>query len=135
MAKAEDIEITPELMEAVALALLYREDAVLAIRKIISEKLNNSEIVELYKRIKNHPDFDRIKQDTIQAETLTLIDDNVDTIMLYYNKLLKQAQFEGKYEVVTRILKEIRQLKAIENEQMKFEISIKVYEPNKGDNR
>lgn len=134
MAKAEDVEITRELLEAVAMAQLYREDPIIAIRQNISEKLNNSEMNILYKRILQQDNFQEIKADAIKLETETLVDDNVDTIMLYYNKLLKQAQFEKKYEVVTRILKEIRQLKAIENEQMKFEIVIKVEKPEVKDN-
>ena len=51
--------------------------------------------------------------------------------MLFYNKLLKDAQRESKYEVAARILKEIRELKAIENEQMRFEIVITVKQPTK----
>ena len=49
--------------------------------------------------------------------------------MLFYNKLLKDAQREGKYEVAARILKEIKELKAIDNEQMRFEIIITVKRP------
>ena len=62
---------------------------------------------------------------------MSLVEDDVDTMMLFYNKLLKDAQRESKYEVAARILKEIRELKAIENEQMRFEIVITVKQPTK----
>lgn len=124
----EDIEITKEIMETVALAQLYRDDPILALRKIVKEKATESEMKIFYKRILQHPDFNTVKSDAVILESTTLIDENTDTLQLYYNKLLKQAQFEKKYEVVTRILKEIRQLKAIDNEQSKFEIIIKLDE-------
>ena len=124
----EDIEITKEIMETVALAQLYRDDPILALRKIIKEKATESEMKTFYKKILQHPDFNTVKSDAVILESATLIDENTDTLQLYYNKLLKQAQFEKKYEVVTRILKEIRQLKAIDNEQSKFEIIIKLDE-------
>lgn len=124
----EDIEITKEIMETVALAQLYRDDPILALRKIVKEKATESEMKTFYKRVLQHPDFSTVKSDAVMLESATLIDENTDTLQLYYNKLLKQAQFEKKYEVVTRILKEIRQLKAIDNEQSKFEIIIKLDE-------
>lgn len=124
----EDIEITKEIMETVALAQLYRDDPILALRKVVKEKATESEMKTFYKRVLQHPDFSTVKSDAVMLESATLIDENTDTLQLYYNKLLKQAQFEKKYEVVTRILKEIRQLKAIDNEQSKFEIIIKLDE-------
>lgn len=124
----EDIEITKEIMETVALAQLYRDDPILALRKVVKEKATESEMKTFYKRVLQHPDFNTVKSDAVMLESATLIDENTDTLQLYYNKLLKQAQFEKKYEVVTRILKEIRQLKAIDNEQSKFEIIIKLDE-------
>lgn len=129
-----DVEITQEMLETAACAQLYREDPILQLRKIIGKKLTNKEMDELYHSVIKHPDFERVKQETIDFESQTLVDENVDTIMLYYNKLLKQAQYEGKYDVIVKILKEIRQLKAVENEQMKFEIRIKVEEPKGGNN-
>lgn len=124
----EDIEVTKEIMETVALAQLYRDDPILALRKVVKEKATESEMKTFYKRVLQHPDFNTVKSDAVMLESATLIDENTDTLQLYYNKLLKQAQFEKKYEVVTRILKEIRQLKAIDNEQSKFEIIIKLDE-------
>lgn len=124
----DNTEITKEIMETVALAQLYRDDPILALRKVVKEKATESEMKLFYKKILQHPDFATIKSDAILLESATLIDENTDTLQLYYNKLLKQAQFEKKYEVVARILKEIRQLKAIDNEQSKFEIIIKLDE-------
>ena len=124
----EDIEITKEIMETVALAQLYRDDPILALRKVVKEKATESEMKIFYKKVLQHPDFSTVKSDAVMLESATLINENTDTLQLYYNKLLKQAQFEKKYEVVTRILKEIRQLKAIDNEQSKFEIIIKLDE-------
>ena len=126
MTDINDIEITEELMSAVALAQLYREDVVTTIKKLVPQKLTSTQMDILYKKILTHPRFAEIKQDAINLECKTLVDDDMNTIMLYYNKLLKQAQHEGKYDVAARILKEIRQIKAIDNEQVKFEIDITV---------
>lgn len=126
MTDINDIEITEELMSAVALAQLYREDVVTTIKKLVPQKLTSSQMDILYKKILTHPRFADIKQDAINLECKTLVDDDMNTIMLYYNKLLKQAQYEGKFDVAARILKEIRQIKAIDNEQVKFEIDITV---------
>lgn len=123
------IEITPEMIQCVAIASLYREDVILELRKVVRDKLTNSEMQKLYTRIINHPNFNEEKQNAINIEKASLIDDDSDTIMLYYNKLLRDAQYEKKYDVAARILKEIRQLKAIDNEQIKFEVVIKVQEP------
>ena len=46
-----------------------------------------------------------------------------------YAKLGVKTRTYNKYEVIVRILKEIRQLKAIEDEQMQFEVVITVEEP------
>lgn len=127
---SSEIEITREMMEAVAQAQLYREDILVTLKKFVG-KLGSKEIQELYNRVLQHPDFKKVKEDVVALEELTLIDENVDTILLYYNKLLRKAQFEGKYDVIVRILKEIRQIKAIEDEQMKFEVVIKVEQPQK----
>lgn len=126
MTDINDIEITEELMSAVALTQLYREDVVTTIKKLVPQKLTSAQMDILYKKILTHPRFAEIKQDAINLECKTLVDDDMNTIMLYYNKLLKQAQHENKYDVAARILKEIRQIKAIDNEQVKFEIDITV---------
>ena len=128
MATTDDIEITEELMNAVALAQLYRDDPILELRKVISSKLTSKEMDALYKRILKDPRFEETKKDAIKLEEATLIDDDSNTIMLYYNKLLRDAQQEKKYEVAARILGEIRKLKAIDNEQTKFEIVFKIRE-------
>lgn len=125
-----DVEITREMMEAVAYAQLYREDPVLALQKLNGGKrISNKEMDAIYKGILKHPEFPQVKAEAIQLESLTTIEDNIDTIQLNYNRLLKKAQAEGKYEVVLRILDKIKQLRAIENEQMRFEIKITVEEP------
>ena len=126
---ADKIEITTEMIEAVVLAQLYRDDPLIALRKVIKEKLNNAELDAVYREILFHPNFQEIKKDTIRVEELTLVDDTVDTIALVYNKMLKEAQFEKKYEVVIRILKELQKLKAIENEETRFEVIITVDNP------
>lgn len=123
-----DIEITREMMEAVVMAQLYREDIVTVLRKFFG-KITNAEVEEIYKEILQHPDFPRVKEELVKLESTTLIDEDVNTILLYYNKLLKEAQKEKRYEVIIRILKEIKQIKAIEDEQMKFEVVITVEEP------
>lgn len=125
---AEELKITEEMLEKVALAQLYRDDPILELRKVISSKLTSREMDALYKRILKDPRFEATKKDAIKLEEATLIDDDSNTIMLYYNKLLRDAQQEKKYEVAARILGEIRKLKAIDNEQTKFEIVFKLRE-------
>lgn len=124
-----DIEITDSMIDAVVSAQLFREDYVGNLRKAGIPKISNLELQELYKRIISLPDFNEKKKAAIDLQKMSLVEDDVDTMMLFYNKLLKDAQREGKYEVAARILKEIRELKAIENEQMRFEIIITVREP------
>lgn len=126
-----DIEITDAMIDAVVSAQLYREDYVENLRKSGIPKISNLEVQQLYKRIINLPDFNEKKKATIDLQKMSLVEDDVDTMMLFYNKLLKDAQREGKYEVAARILKEIRELKSIENEQMRFEVVITVKQPEK----
>ena len=126
-----DIEITDAMIDAVVSAQLYREDYVDNLRKAGIPKISNLEVQQLYKRILDLPDFNEKKKAVIDLQKMSLVEDDVDTMMLFYNKLLKDAQREGKYEVAARILKEIRELKAIENEQMRFEIVITVKQPTK----
>lgn len=124
-----DIEITDSMVDAVVSAQLYREDVIDNLRKAGIPKITNIEVQALYKRIVESPDFNEKKKNAIDLQKMSLVEDDVDTMMLFYNKLLKDAQREGKYEVAARILKEIRELKAIENEQMKFEVIITVKKP------
>ena len=124
-----NIEITDAMIDAVVSAQLYREDYVDNLRKAGIPKISNLEVQQLYKRILDLPDFNEKKKAAIDLQKMSLVEDDVDTMMLFYNKLLKDAQREGKYEVAARILKEIRELKAIENEQMRFEIVITVKQP------
>lgn len=124
-----DIEITDSMIDAVVSAQLYREDVIDNLRKAGIPKITNIEVQALYKRIVESPDFNEKKKNAINLQKMSLVEDDVDTMMLFYNKLLKDAQREGKYEVAARILKEIRELKAIENEQMRFEVIITVKKP------
>lgn len=124
-----DIEITDSMIDAVVSAQLYREDPIDNLRKAGIPKITNLEVQALYKRIIESPDFNEKKKAAIDLQKMSLVEDDVDTIMLFYNKLLKDAQREGKYEVAARILKEIKELKAIDNEQMRFEIIITVKKP------
>lgn len=123
------IEITKEMMEELVIACLYREDEGIAIRKYVDKKITDSELNNLVRRIKSCPEFEKVKKDIISVEEAGLIDDDMGTIMLQYNRMMRKAMKEGKYEVGARILKEIRQLKAIENEQMKFEVVFKIKKP------
>ena len=123
------IEITKEMMEELVIACLYREDEGIAIRKYVDKKLTDSELNTLVRRIQSCPECEQVKKDIISVEEAGLIDDDMGTIMLQYNRMMRKAMKEGKYEVGARILKEIRQLKAIENEQMKFEVVFKIKKP------
>ena len=118
------MEITREMMEAVALSLLYNEREDTRLRQVISKKMSSKEMEQLIKDIKLHPDFKDIKEDIVKIESAGLIDDNMDTILLQYNKMLQNATFEGKYDIAMRILKEIKQIKSIDNTENEFKITI-----------
>lgn len=120
------IEITTEIMETVAQALLYRDDVTFALKKIVPKGSMIADINDLYRRVLAEPKFKQIKEDFVKLEEATLIDDNLNTILLQYNRMLKDAQMERKYEVAARILKEIREIKSIESEHMKFEIKFEI---------
>ena len=118
------MEITREMMEAVALSLLYNEREDTRLRQVIQKKMSSKEMEQLIKDIKLHPDFKDIKEDIVKIESAGLIDDNMDTILLQYNKMLQNATFEGKYDIAMRILKEIKQHKSIDNTENEFKITI-----------
>lgn len=118
------MEITREMMEAVALSLLYNEREDTRLRQVVQKKMSSREMEQLIKDIKLHPDFKGIKEDIVKIESAGLIDDNMDTILLQYNKMLQNATFECKYDIAMRILKEIKQIKSIDNTEKEFKITI-----------
>lgn len=134
--KVDSIEITREMIEAVALAQLYRDDPIVALRTVASSyKLTARELDDLYRKVLTSKDYAEIKEETLQIEKSTLVDDDIDTVMLQYNRLLEEAREEKKYEVAARILKEIKQLKAIEDDENKFEITFVIEHKNVGDSK
>lgn len=134
--KVDSIEITREMIEAVALAQLYRDDPIVALRTVASSyKLTARELDDLYRKVLTSKDYAEIKEETLQIEKSTLVDDDIDTVMLQYNRLLEEAREEKKYEVAARILKEIKQLKAIEDDENKFEITFVIEHRNVGDSK
>ena len=116
-----EIEITREMLEAVVEAQIYREDPLIALKKYAG-KISADELNTLYKNVLRHPSLEEVKKDVKTLEEATLIDDDVNTINLVYNRLLRKAQFDGKYDIVAKILDKIRQLKAIDNNEMEFKI-------------
>ena len=60
------MEITREMMEAVALSLLYNEREDTRLRQVISKKMSSKEMEQLIKDIKLHPDFKDIKEDIVK---------------------------------------------------------------------
>ena len=134
--KVDSIEITREMIEAVALAQLYRDDPIVALRTVASSyKLTARELDDLYRKVLTSKDYAEIKEETLEIEKSTLVDDDIDTVMLQYNRLLEEAREEKKYEVAARILKEIKQLKAIEDDENKFEITFVIEHKNVGDSK
>ena len=134
--KVDSIEITREMIEAVALAQLYRDDPVVALRTVAAGyKLTARELDDLYRKVLTSKDYAEIKEETLQIEKSTLVDDDIDTVMLQYNRLLEEAREEKKYEVAARILKEIKQLKAIEDDENKFEITFVIEHKSVGDSK
>ena len=63
------MEITREMMEAVALSLLYNEREDTRLRQVISKKMSSKEMEQLIKDIKLHPDFKDIKEDIVKIYT------------------------------------------------------------------
>lgn len=125
-------EVTTEMYEALVEASLYGEDPELALKKLVPKSWSMGDTKAAIRFMQaNRDKLDEIKKEIVDIEKASLIEQDQDTIMLMYKKLIEKAQKEGKYEVVTRILREIRQMKAIENEQMKFEVVIKVERPDK----
>lgn len=134
--KVDSIEITREMIEAVALAQLYRDDPVVALRTVAAGyKLTARELDDLYRKVLTSKDYAEIKEETLQIEKSTLVDDDIDTVILQYNRLLEEAREEKKYEVAARILKEIKQLKAIEDDENKFEITFVIEHKSVGDSK
>lgn len=125
----KDLSITREMIEAVVLAQLYREDPAVRLRNAVTGKYTSAEFNKIYHDILSHPEFSKIKDEIIQTEKLTCVEDDSETVMLIYNKLLRDAQKEKKYEVAARILSEIRKLKAIDDAEQKFEVIITVKPP------
>lgn len=124
------IEITREMMESVALAQLYREDAVFVLQRSVPTVKKEADAEALLRRILTDDRYEQVKKDVLAVEKVTLTEESIDTIELMYNSLLKEAKFEKKYEVVIRILKELQQLKAIKNDEMDFHINITVKKPD-----
>lgn len=124
------IEITREMMESVALAQLYREDAVFVLQRTVPSVKKEADAEALLRRILTDDRYEQVKRDVLAVEKVTLTEESIDTIELMYNSLLKEAKFEKKYEVVIRILKELQQLKAIKNDEMDFRINITVKKPD-----
>lgn len=120
------IEITREMMESVALAQLYREDAIFVLQRSVPTVKKEADAEALLRRILTDDRYEQVKKDVLAVEKVTLTEESIDTIELMYNSLLKEAKFEKKYEVVIRILKELQQLKAIKNDEMDFRINITV---------
>lgn len=125
----KDLSITREMIEAVVLAQLYREDPAVRLRNAVTGKYTSTEFNKIYHDILSHPEFSKIKDEIIQTEKLTCVEDDSETVMLIYNKLLRDAQKEKKYEVAARILSEIRKLKAIDDAEQKFEVIVTVKPP------
>ena len=125
----KDLSITREMIEAVVLAQLYREDPIERLIRITTKKYTSTELNKVYHDILSHPDFGKVKDEIIQMEKMTCVEDDSETVMLIYNKLLRDAQKEKKYEVAARILSEIRKLKAIDDAEQKFEVIITVKPP------
>lgn len=125
----KDFNITKEMIEEVVLAQLYREEPSIRLRKVVTGKMTSAELNQLYHNILTHPDYQKVKQETLDLEKRTTIEDDSDTMMLIYNKMMKDAQVQGKYEVAARILSEIRKLKAIDDAEQKFEVLITVKPP------
>lgn len=124
-------DITDELIDQIILAQLYKEDYNTVIRKYLGKSIKSSDCDSIYRSIIQSSEYQQRKEDVLAIEKASLIDDDMNTIMLQYNMLQKKAQREGKYEVAARILRDIRQIKSIDNEQMKFEVVIKVEKPEK----
>ena len=61
MVDINTIEITEEMMEAVAIASLYKTDPTLELRKVVTQKLTSSDMIRLLNRIRKDPNFEQVK--------------------------------------------------------------------------
>ena len=121
------IEIPEELYDIVAEACLYRgnpvQDIASYMNRELRRKISIKEATQVYHDILKQPDFkDRMKS-YLALEKATVIDDDEDTILLQYNRIIREATKDGKYEVVARVLDKIRQIKAIDDKQIDFNIT------------
>lgn len=128
--------ITDEMYEALVEAALCGEDPCIALKKIVPKSWTVNEVKGAIRYMQSQKEkIEGFKKTCMELEKATLISHDKDTIMLMFKKLIEKATSEGKYEVVTRILREIRQMQAIDNEQMKFEIIITVKPPVDNNNK
>ena len=122
---AEDIDL--ELYETVANACLYNEDITDAIRKYYKSAygkvLKNNEIEELRKSVLKDNNFKAILKDFTEVEIAGLLEDTRETILLKLNRIIKNANREGKYDTVVKTLDRIAKMLAIEDKQMEFKIT------------
>ena len=124
---AEDI--TLEMIEAVAQCLVYREEYEPYLKEVCPRDWRPQDLDKAYNLILADERLDQVKETVKALEKKTLIDDDKDTLMLVYNSLLMDAKRNGKFDVVARILKEIRQLKQLDKDDTVFEVVIKVKHP------
>lgn len=124
-------DITPEMYEAVVEAVLYAELPAQKLKalRLCPKTWTMNEVDKAVQYIIRSDKFKQVKEDYVRYQKGTLIEEDIDTLMLKYNRYLQEAQKEGKYDVVVRILKEIRELKAIESSEMRFEVTFNVIKP------
>lgn len=117
--------IPEELYDAVAEACLYSENVPQAIIKFFggTKKCSLKEASELHKQILRSPKFKEKMKDYVEVEKAGLFEDDRETILLKLNRIIRDANREGKYDTVVKTLDRIAKMLAIEDKQTEFKIT------------
>lgn len=118
-------DIPEELYDAVAEACLYSENVPQTIIKFFggTKKCSLKEASEFHKQILRDPKFRERMKDYVEVEKAGLFEDDRETILLKLNRIIRDANREGKYDTVVKTLDRIAKMLAIEDKQTEFKIT------------
>lgn len=128
---SNETSISSELFDIVTEACLYNKDPVQAIKTKAKKTLQESR--ELYKKILQHPEFKERMNAYTELEKLTLFSEDRETLLLKLYKIIQEANFEKRYDIVVKTLDRIAKMLSIEDKQMEFKITFS-FEPTEKTN-
>ena len=120
-----NFDIPEELYDIVADACLYNENVNQAILKYFksTKKCTPKEAAEIHKAILKDPKFKERMDDCVKVEKAGLFEDDRETILLKLNRIIRDANAEGKYDTVVKTLDRIAKMLSIEDKQTEFHIT------------